>query len=406
MKSFGKVLSAVTLIICFSLNTTKADVITDWNQTAIRLLLDAKLPAGAPPRVLAMMHAAMFDAANATGPRYASYGSGENLSQGSSAAAAASAAARQILVAVIPAQKANLDLVHESLMGTLPQSPDKKTGVALGERVAATLLAQRANDGSDFSTNYEPVSGAGMYVKTSSAQMASPSLPKMKPFILSKSDSFRPLPPPSVDSAQAKRDIEEVKSLGQKASSARTSDQTAIAIFHVPPGFLVWNTIGRAAIEARALDVIDSARAMALLNFALIDSQLAIWDAKYAYNYWRPRTAINASTQQVATSTAVAAWEPLLAEPMHPEYPCAHCGIGAGAANVLEGLFGSGPFHFAARTGQLGNISRAYTSFRQFEEEEAISRIYGGVHFRWSNIVGEAVGKQVAKKVLDSLPRK
>jgi hypothetical protein len=88
---------------------------------------------------------------------------------------------------------------------------------------------------------------------------------------------------------------------------------------------------------------------------------------------------------------------------MHPEYPCAHCGIGAAAATVLEGLFGSGPFQFSASTGMLGGAIRPYGSFQEFEEEEAISRIYAGVHFRWSNYVGELVGKQVGKKVLESL---
>jgi hypothetical protein len=206
-----------------------------------------------------------------------------------------------------------------------------------------------------------------------------------------------------VDSAQAIRDLEEVKALGQKSSASRTREQTDIAIFHVPPGFLVWNSIGRTVVQAKALDLPNSARTMALLNFVFMDAQLAIWDTKYAYQYWRPRTAINASSRTVATAAALAPWVPLLDEPMHPEYPCAHCGIGAAAAVVLEGLFGPGPFHFAVRTGQLGDALRPYTSFRQFEEEEAVSRIYGGVHFRWSNAVGEAVGKQVAKKVLESL---
>jgi hypothetical protein len=90
---------------------------------------------------------------------------------------------------------------------------------------------------------------------------------------------------------------------------------------------------------------------------------------------------------------------------MHPEYPCAHCGVGAAASTVLQRLFGSGPFPFSA-TAAPDVAPRAFGRFREFEEEEAISRIYAGVHFRWSNAVGEIVGKQVGEKVLEALKPK
>jgi len=134
---------------------------------------------------------------------------------------------------------------------------------------------------------------------------------------------------------------------------------------------------------------------MALLNFTTLDAQIAIWDTKFNYHAWRPVTAIRASDP---TST----WTALLPEPMHPEYPCAHCGIGTAASTVMQGLFGSGPFPFSAAA--VPNVApRTFGSFREFEEEEAISRIYGGVHYRWSNGVGELVGKQVGEKVLGAL---
>jgi hypothetical protein len=88
---------------------------------------------------------------------------------------------------------------------------------------------------------------------------------------------------------------------------------------------------------------------------------------------------------------------------MHPEYPCAHCGFGSAASTVLQGLFGSGPFAFSARTGALNGELRAYGSFREFEEEEAISRIYAGLHFRHSTAVGASMGRQVGQIVLEAL---
>jgi hypothetical protein len=346
----------------------------------------------------------MFEAVNSIQPRYAPYLASISAPSGASAEAAASAAAHRILSTLVPAQAASFEARHQALTAHIQDGPGKAAGIALGEKVAAALLAARQSDGSDFSPAYTPRVGAGMYVPTSKAPMASPSLAKMKPFALAKADQYRPPAPPSLDSVQVIRDIEEVRALGHKASAVRTKAQTDIAVFHAPPGFPTWNGIARFAVRAKALDLAESARAMALLNFATLDAQLAIWDAKYTYNYWRPRTAINSGTQQLASAGTVAPWEPLLAEPMHPEYPCAHCGVGAASATVMEGLFGTGTFNFPVRTGALGGAIRPFSSFRQFEEEEAISRIYGGVHYRWSNTVGELVGKQVGKKVLESLP--
>ena len=394
--------AVLTLLIPSSAD---ADIITDWNQTAARALVDAKLPTGEPTRALAAMHAAIFEAVNSIENRYAPYSASFSAPPGSSAAAAASAAAYRVLAAIIPAQAAALEARHKELTAPIPESAGKAAGLAVGEQAAAAVLTARQADGADYSTDYKPRTEPGMYALTATAAMASPSLGKMKPFVLARSDQFRPPPPPALDSAQAIRDLEEVKALGQKTSATRTSAQTTIAQFHVPAGYLVWNSIARAAVQAKALDLVSSARAMALLNFATIDAQIAIWDTKYNYHAWRPRTAINAEggAVRVASASAASLWEPLLAEPMHPEYPCAHCGIGAAAATVLEGLFGAGPFHFAVSTGTLGGVVRPYSSFREFEEEEAISRIYGGVHFRWSNLTGEFVGKQVGKKVLESL---
>jgi hypothetical protein len=396
----------IIFLACAVTPAAQADIITDWNETAVPALVQAKLPAGQPTRALALMHAAMFEAVNSIQPRFAPFSASMSAPAGASAEAAASAAAYRVLSAVAPAQASVWESRHKALTAHIPDGAAKADGIALGEKVAAALVALRASDGSDFSTTYTPRVGPGMYVLTSKANMASPSLGKMKPFVLAKADQYRPPAPPAVDSAQFARDVDEVRVLGQKASAVRTKAQTDIARYHAPPGFPTWNGIARFAVRTKALDLVDSARAMALLNFATLDSQLAIWDAKYAYNLWRPRTAINSGmvgALRLASGGDTALWEPLIDEPMHPEYPCAHCGIGAAAATVMEGLFGSGTFHFPARTGALGNAVRAYSSFRQFEEEEAISRIYAGVHFRWSNHAGEFVGKQIGKKVLESL---
>jgi hypothetical protein len=245
-----------------------------------------------------------------------------------------------------------------------------------------------------------------MYVPTSAEAMQSPSLGKMRPFVLRTATELRPPPPAAVDSAQALRDLDEVRILGGRDSIVRTALQTEVARFHEPPGFLVWNGIARSAIRAKAVDVPTSARVMALLNFALMDAQLVVWDAKFHYNAWRPRTAIAA--QDLARAVSAPPWRPLLIEPMHPEYPCAHCGFGSAASTVLQGLFGSGPFAFSARTGALNGELRAYGSFREFEEEERRSPEFTrafifGIRLRlaprWAGKSGKSCSKRSSQGV-------
>src|SRR5262245_16332954 len=168
MRIFFKALSALVLVLGISA-TAKADVITEWNQTAIRMLGQAKLPSGAPTRALAMMHAAMFEAVNSIDPRFAPYGSPQQVARDASPVAAASAAAYRVLAGVIPAQAAALDARHQALTATIPDGPQKAAGIAVGEKVATMILTLRANDGADFSTDYQPPQGAGMYVRTSGA---------------------------------------------------------------------------------------------------------------------------------------------------------------------------------------------------------------------------------------------
>ncbi len=394
--SLHSVLLCTTVALSLAALPARADIITDWNQTAMTTLLRAQLPSGAPTRALAIMHAAMFEAVNSIEPRYQPYKASLEAPKGASTAAAASAAAYRVIASIVPAQAAALEGRHKVLIAGVPEGPNKDAGIAVGEKAAAVILAARANDGADFSPAYTPIEGKGRYVLTSSAIMASPSLSKMQTFIIANSREFRPPPPPDIESEQSLRDLAEVKAIGDKDSALRTPQQTMIANYHVPPGFITWNGIARHAVQAKALDIVESARAMALLNFATMDGQSSIWDAKFTYNGWRPVTAIRAGG---------GAWTALLSEPMHPEYPCAHCGIGAAAATVMEGLFGTGPFPFSAVA--MPNMPpRAFGSFREFETEEAVSRIYGGVHFRWSNAVGETVGKQVGEKVLTALKPK
>jgi hypothetical protein len=131
---------------------------------------------------------------------------------------------------------------------------------------------------------------------------------------------------------------------------------------------------------------------MALANCFIVD-----WDAKFQYNFWRPVTAIRNGDEDGNEATERdAGWLPLNVTPMHPEYP-SQAGINAGAARgILESVFGNGPESFVATDIADARLARQFASFGQMAEEHKEVRIWGGIHFRNSLNVGEAMGRKIA----------
>lgn len=370
--------------------SAKADVVGEWNVSALRTLAETGWQVPRQQRALAMMHAAIFDAVNAVRPAHAPFVPGLPTIPGASEAAAASQAAATVLRRMVPAAAGRIDAANAALLDAVAVAdPDAKaSAIALGTAAARAVLAAREDDGADWATDYAPPApGPGVYQKTGEGRMAAPRLGRMRPFVLTGADQFRPPPPAAPGSAQFVRDLAEVRALGGAGSTARTAEQTQVALFHVPAGNLPWNAIARQVIEARGLPLPVSARIMARLNFALMDAFSAGYDAKYQYASWRPVTAVRAD--------GGGDWTAAVADPLFPEYPCQHCIVGGAAAAVLEQELGDGAVAFTVSG--PGGVVRAYRSFRHFAEEEAISRIYAGVHYRWSLIVGAALGQQVGE---------
>jgi PAP2 superfamily len=138
-----------------------------------------------------------------------------------------------------------------------------------------------------------------------------------------------------------------------------------------------------------------------MLNLAMADALIAVYEAKYAYDFWRPVTAIHAGSAGIAADPN---WEPLIPVPMHPEYPCAHCTVGGAARAVMESEFGNA-LAFSVATAAMPNTSRKYSSFAVFAEEEAYSRILGGIHYRNSLMTGAALGRKIGEQAVASSMR-
>jgi hypothetical protein len=374
----------------------QADVVTTWNEKAIELLPKMGRQGPFVLRGLAMLHAAMFDAVNSVERRYAPFKVDATAPGPASADAAAAAAARRVLVELVPQERAAIDAAFHATVAGLPDDDATRRGAALGEDVAVKIALWRADDGSDRLVDYVPRRGPGFYVPTSQGAMIAPHWGRVAPWTMAGGNQFRPGPPPALDGAVWQRDVTETMTLGGKDSRQRAPEQTVVANFHSPPEYPVWNAIARTVVAEKRLSLGASARFFALLNLAMADAHIAVYDAKYAYNFWRPVTAIHAGSDGIAADPG---WNSLIPAPMHPEYPCAHCTIGGAARAVLEATFGL-EVTFSVSTSAMPDSPREYRSFAVFADEEAFSRILGGIHYRNSMTTGAALGRRIGEQAI------
>jgi hypothetical protein len=373
-----------------------ADVVTEWNQRAGASVLEAKIYPFTGTRVMAIVHTAMFDAINSIEGRYTPYKFKVSAPAGSSSEAAGAAAAHAALVGLFPEQKAALDASYAASVAQIPDGAGKTSGIAVGEEVAAKVLAWRATDGADAANTYRPVTTPGVYVVTAlpfGTQWGS-----VTPWVMERGSQFHPGPPPALSSAEWAADYNEIKEIGAKKSAKRTSEQTEMARFWTITGPQSFDPIARQLANAPGRSLIQNARLFALVEMAVADSYIAVFEAKYAYNFWRPITAIRNGDIDGNDATARdPSWEPLVDTPLHPEYPCAHCINSSAARAVLESEFGAGAHSLTMTSATAPGVTHKWATIAEYAEEVSLARIYGGLHYRNSTMVGKAMGKKIGE---------
>ena len=386
----------VALLLFGSTGLTSADVITDWNERAVAAGYVAGVTPGASARNIAMVHIAMFEALNSVEPRYAPYRKRLTTESSASREAAAASAAQHILIRLYSNQAKEFDKTLEASLAAVPDGPSKTEGIRLGEQAARAMLDERRTDGADAANTYRPFTMAGKYVPTDFPVMSS--WGAVRPFALKSGSQFRPAAPYALTSNQWAKDYAEVKKMGAKIGSARTAEQTEIARFWELTGPATTNPIPRQLSEAKRLDVVDNARLFALFSIAASDAGVAIFDAKYKYNFWRPVTAIRNGDLDGNNSTERdPAWEPFIRTPMHPEYPCAHCTFQSTAASVLEAFFGSDAATFKLTSTTAPGVTRSFNKLSEYVDEVVNARVYDGVHYRTSGEAGAAMGRKIGQ---------
>ena len=395
-------LCLMTLVI--PANIVCADEVLEWNAHAAKAIVS--VGGQVPPRALirlAMVHLAIYDAVNAIeGAPFEGYASVPAVNRPASEEAAAATAAHDVLVALFPAQAADLNAKYATSLAALPDDGAKANGIVVGQQAASAILIKRAEDGRDAAVIYTPGSGPGVWVPTPPAFLAAqaPETPFVQPFALNSAPQFRPEPPFSLSSEDWARDYNEIRALGPAVGSIRTPDQTDIARFWSDNPPLQWNRAWRALSVAKGLGLADNARYFAMLATASADALIACWDAKFFYNFWRPVTAIRAGDTDGNPETAPdPAWIGLIITPNHPEYPAAHGCFSGASTETLNYLFGTDEVGFSMDSNVAGVVNpvRSYDRLSEALQEVLDARIYGGMHYRNSTRVGANLGKQVSR---------
>jgi hypothetical protein len=390
---------------------SSTDMVLDWNTTALKTTAAAPFNPPVESRNLAIVHAAMFDAVNSIVGEFRPYAVRVRRQPGASSAAAAATAAHFALVSLYPPQQSMLDAAFAASLATIPEGPARNDGIAIGETVAARILALRAGDGAAeaVAAPYTPPGGAGSWEPTPPAfrPALDPGWGSLLPFVLRRGSQFRPGPPPALDGARYARDFNEIYEIGSASSVARTQQQTDIARFWIATAPQNWNPAARQVAIAQNTTLSENARAFALLNMAGADAFIASWDAKFLYNQWRPVTAIRAAdTDGNAETLADPLWSPLLATPPFPDYIAGHTTAAGAAESVLGCVFGREPGVTMRLTSATApGVTLSYSRFTDIANDVVDARVWGGIHWRTSSARGQRVGRQIGEFAVRHLLR-
>jgi len=415
-----------------------SNAVTAWNANAGDAVVAACFLGGYAPqeaRLYAMTQVAIHDALNGIERRSRPYAASLSAVPGASPEAAVAAAARDVLVTVlgslsfflpaacVEAGIASVEADYTASLATIPTGTAKTSGLALGRAAAAAILALRSADGYDtplVDPSYQEGTAPGEYRYTPGTPFAfAPRLGEdLTPFVLEDGSQFRPGPPYPLESRRYAADLNEIKRLGGDGvitHSERTPEQTEIALFWVESSPLAWNRIARTVSDAKGLDLWESARLLGLLDLALVDGYIGTWDAKYHYRFWRPVTAIRfADIDGNPATTVDPTWTPFLENPPIPDYDSGHAVEGGAAAEVMRRFFhtdriGFSNCSYTLPAGQTcidaSPTLRQFTSFSQAAEENAVSRIYVGFHFRDAVETGIRHGERIADRTVNRFLR-
>jgi hypothetical protein len=412
MNQMRSILIASTAALLLVPQITNADVVTDWNTIAASTV-SADRVVNRQSRDMAMVHAAVFDAMNAIRPYYTAAMVSITAKGYASREAAAAQAAHDVLLALFPAQQANLDA---ELAASLAQIPDddehgqrpKYWGIVAGQVAAIAVLYERQDDHAFDSVPFTPLSGSGEYEFTPSCSSANISVPgwgNVTPFTVSDPDYFPTATRPAVTDPEWLASLDEVRAYGASDSTVRTAEQLEIGLFYIEPSLTSMNRLARQLVAQEPVEInraaaskqlLAHARLFAALNIAQADTYIRTWRVKYREHFWRPYTAIN--FLYPGTN-----WTPARQTPCHPEFYAAHGTLTPAAITAIQNYRGSDTIDVTITSTSLPGATLYYTSLNQIIEDVDVARIYTGFHYRSTLVRSNALGIAVANWVNDNM---
>ncbi len=397
-------LPSLLVFVCLALAApAHADAVTYWNDVTVQVVTTERA-GGHGFLDVALVHAAIHDAVQAIQRRFEPYHAA--LQGAGSADAAAVAAAYGVLRGIYPKQQALLDTKYKEFLASAGLAGN--AGLAVGQQVAAALVKQYRPVGAlpDYKGGMDP----GKWRPTPStigsppvpapfSSMAFVYLAEARPFTLERPSQFRPEPPPALTSAEYLRDYNEVKATGGRVSTARTPAQTDLAYFWAGNFVAQWNQALRSIVDAKTMDIGDSARLFALANLAAAAAAIACWDSKRYFSFWRPVTAIQEGEGDGNPKTiGDPKWEPLINTPNYPDYTSGANNVTAAMTTTLQRFFGTDAFTFSVTTDVplAAQKTRTFKRFSDAAEEVVNARVLLGIHFRFADTIARTQGTRVA----------
>ena len=385
-----------------------SDEVTDWHEHMLSALVTAGLNPIVSTREAAMVSAAVFDAVNGIERRYEPIHVPAGAQPGASKRAAAVQAAYVVLSTRFPAQAENLAAKRTTSLAAIADGGNSLArGVEWGQEVAEAILEWRSTDGAASAPPaYTGGSGPGEWRPTPPAGAAGllPQWATLVPWGMDSADQFRPGGPLALDSDEYLEEFNEVKTMGSVGSELRTAEESDFCRFWQAstPTFL-WNRVALDLIADTDNSLSDNAHLLATMNLSIADAIISCWDAKYAYEFWRPVTAIrNADTDGNDDTVVDTAWTPLLVTPPFPEHTSGHSSASSAAVTVRAGFFGD-ETEFTVKSHTNLAWTRSFSSFSSAVDEVADARVFAGIHFRTACDLGAAAGYSVAVHIMDNL---